>query len=52
MDEGFMGEATAQTMKQEREEVYVALQCAAGFHCLVDEWKDCEEIKLKEKWSF
>ena len=52
MDEGFMGEATAQTMKQEREEVYVALQCAAGFHCLVEEWKDCEEIKRKEKCSF
>ena len=47
-----MGEATAQTMKQEREEVYVALQCAGGFHCLVEEWKDCEEIKLKEKCSF
>ena len=41
-------------MKQEREEVYVALQYAASFHCLVEEWKDCEELKpkLKEKWSF
>ena len=38
----------------EREEVYVALQCAASFHCLVKEWKDCEELKPKpkEKWSF
>ena len=34
-----------------REEVYAALQCAASFHCLVEEWKDCEELKpeLKEK---
>ena len=49
-----MAEATAETMKQEREEVYVALLYAAGFHCLVGEWKDCEELKPKpkEKWSF
>ena len=41
-------------MKQEREEVYVALQYAASFHCLVEEWKDCEELrpKPKEKGSF
>ena len=41
-------------MKQEREEVYVAMQFAAIFHCLVEEWKDCEELrpKPKEKWSF
>ena len=54
MDEGFMGEARADTMKQEREEVYVALQYAASLHCLVEEWKDCEELKPKpkEKWSF
>ena len=54
MDEGFMAEATADAMKQEREEVYVALQYAASFHCLVEEWKDCEELKPKpkEKWSF
>ena len=32
----------------------MALQCAASFHCLVEEWKDCEELKHKpkEKWSF
>ena len=54
LDEGFMAEARAETMKLEREEVYVALQYAACFHCLVEEWKDCEELKpkLKEKWSF
>ena len=52
VDEGFMAEARAETMKQEREEVYVALQYAASFHCLVEEWKDCEEFKPKpkEKW--
>ena len=34
------------------EEVYAALQYAASFHCLVEEWKDCEELrpKPKEKW--
>ena len=44
MDEGFMAEARAETRKQEREEVYVAFQHAASFHCLVEEWKDCEEL--------
>ena len=32
--------------------MYVALQNAASFHCLVEEWKDCEELMPKEKWSF
>ena len=45
LDEGFMAEARAETMRQEREEVYVALQYAASFHCLVEEWEDCEELK-------
>ena len=49
LDEGFMAEARAETMKQEREKVYVALQRAASFHCLVEEWKDCEELKPKPK---
>ena len=37
-----------------REEVYAALQYAASFHCLVEEWKDCEELKPKpkERWIF
>ena len=34
LDEGFMAEATAETMQQEREEVYAALQCAACFPLL------------------
>ena len=54
MDEGFMAEAKAETMKQKKEQVYVALQCAASCHCLVEEWKDCQELKPKpkDKWSF
>ena len=54
LDEGFRAEARAKTVQQEREEVYAALQCAASFHCLVEEWKDCEELrpKKKEKWIF
>ena len=52
LDEGFTAEARAKTMQQEREEVYPALQYAASFHCLVEEWQDCEELrpKPKEKW--
>ena len=32
----------------------MALQYAASFHCLVEEWKNCEELrpKPKEKWFF
>ena len=54
LDEGFMAEARAETLQQEREEVHAALQYAASFHCLVEEWKDCEELKPKpkEKWTF
>ena len=40
LDEGFMAEARAETVQQEREEVYAALQYAASCHCLVEEWKD------------
>ena len=54
LDEGFMAEVRADTVKQRREEVYEALQCAASFHCFVEQWKDYEELKPKpeEKWSF
>ena len=54
LDEGFMAEARAETKQQEREEVHAALQYAASFHCLVEELKDCDELKLKpkEKWIF
>ena len=55
LDEGFfLSHARTITIQQERQEVYAALQYAAGFHCLVEEWKDCEEFqpKSKEKWFF
>ena len=55
LDEGFMAEARAETLQQEREEVFLALQYAASFHCLVEQWKDCEELlkpKPIEKWIF
>ena len=29
--------------------VYAASQYAASFHCLVERWKDCEELKPKPK---
>ena len=53
LDEGFMAQTWAKTVQREREEVYAALQYAASFHCLVEEWKDCEELKpqAKEKWT-
>ena len=49
LDEGFMAEARAKTMQQEREEVCTALQYAASIHCLVG-----QELKPKpkEKWNF
>ena len=49
LDKGFMAEAKAETMQQEREEVCEALQYAASFHCSAEEWKDCEELKPKPK---
>ena len=37
-----------------REEVYAALQYAASLHCLVEEWRGCEELEPnpKERWTF
>ena len=54
MEEGFLAEATTETVQQEREDVDAALQYAVSFHCLVQEWKDFEELKPKpkEKWTF
>ena len=49
MDEGFMAQARASTILQEREEECAALQYAASFHCLVEKWKDCEELNLSQK---
>ena len=44
-----MAEARAKSMQQEREQVHAALQHAASFHCLEERWKDCEELKPKQK---
>ena len=44
LDGGDMAQVKAITVQQAREEVYAALQNAASFHCLVDEWKDYEEL--------
>ena len=46
---GEMTQIRANTVKQTREEVYAALQYAASFHCLVEAWRDCEELKPKPK---
>ena len=45
LDEGFTAEVRAKTVQQEREEVHAALQYAASFHCMVEERKDCEELR-------
>ena len=49
-----MAQVRASTIQKEREEVYAALQYAASFHCSVEAWKDCEEVKPKSKgqWTF
>ena len=49
LDEGFVAEVRANTVRREREreEVYAALQYAVSFHCLVEECKDCVELKPK-----
>ena len=53
LDEGFMAEVITRTV-QEREEVHEALQYAASFHCLVELWQDCAELKPKpiKNWNF
>ena len=44
-----MAQVRAITIQQEREEVDAALEYAASFHCLVEEWKDCEELRPRPK---
>ena len=39
-----VAQVRAVTIQQEREEFYAAWQHAASFHCLVEEWNDCEEL--------
>ena len=48
-DEGFVARERASTIQQEREDVHAALEYAASFHCLVEEWKDCAEFKPQPK---
>ena len=48
IDEGDMAQVRAITVQQERDEVYAALQFAANFHCLVEEWKE-REVDLREQ---
>ena len=43
-----VAQVRAITIQQERE-VYAALPYAASFHCLVEEWHDCEALKPKPK---
>ena len=43
LDRGDMVQARASTVQESR----AALHYAAGFHCLVEEWKDCEELEPK-----
>ena len=49
LDEGRVTEARAKTVQEERQEVHAALQYAASFHCLVEEWKDCERAQAEAK---
>ena len=52
LDKEFTAEARAETLQQEREDVYAAFQHAASFHCMIEEWKDCEELRPKPKGKF
>ena len=44
-----MAQVRGGTVQQEREEVYAASQYAASSPCMVEEWKDCEEVGPKPK---
>ena len=55
LDEGFMAQTRVKTVQQEREEVYRSLPVRSQQTLLlVEEWKDCEELKPqpKEKVDF
>ena len=45
LDGGAVAQERAITVQQEREEVHAALQCAAIFHCLAEEWQDGKTVK-------
>ena len=54
LDGGDRAQVRAIAIQEEREEVYAALQYAASFNCLTEDWNDCKELgpKPKEKWVF
>ena len=39
-----MAQVRAGTVQQNSEKVYAASWCAARFHCLVEEWHECEKL--------
>ena len=49
MDGGEMAKMRTSTVQQKREDVHAALQCAASFNCLVEEWQACKELWAKPK---
>ena len=51
MDGGEMAKMRTSTVQQKREDVHAALQYAASFDCLVEEWQACEELWAKPKKS-
>ena len=40
-----MAQIRARTVQHKKKEVCTALQGAASFHFLVEEWHDCEDLK-------
>ena len=48
-----MAQVRTITIQQERQDVCAVMQYAASLHCLVEEWKDCEEVEPKptENWT-
>ena len=51
LDEGFVAEAKAKTMQQERQGVHAVLQFAVSFHCFVEEWKIVKNSSRSQKKS-
>ena len=51
MEEKWRRSAPARVSSEEMR-FCAALQYAAGFHCLVEEWHCCEELKPKPKDKF
>ena len=47
--DGTMRSGPAPFRKKTKEELHAAFQCAAGCHCMVEEWYDCEELTPKPR---